>query len=188
MGIKQQGKYIKWVVSEVFALSVNRYSNLTNIHQFRGKAIEVVLHKQYMSTVNTTSACIAEMLNHTRNDVYTFAKCFDYLSIMHPGTNGFYTTRSKYININQGCVADTIHYSCVDNSGKPYVKNFLSTSSHCMCQKLINQPYIFLMHLRANSKTGGHSLHQITCPVTDHEDTITSNFLKKPVPKLPYNH
>jgi hypothetical protein len=189
IGIKQQAKYIRWVVSEVFALSVNRNSTRTNLGgHFTGKAIEVVMHKQYVSTENTTSACVADMLNSTQNDVYTFSKCFDYVSVMHPGTNPNYIQRSKYININQGCVSDTIHYSCVQNNHMHF-KNFISSSAHCLCHKVINQPYLFLMHFRANSKEGGHPLHQIHCAVTDHEDTVLSEFsLKGTQPKIPYKY
>ena len=188
VGIKKQAKYINWVVNEVFALTVTPHSTQSNLYDFRGKAMEVVLHKEYVSTENTTSKCLAEMLNSTQNDVYTFSKCFDYLSVMHPGTNKFDSVRSKYLNINQACVSDTIHHSCVRNNNHKYVRDFLSSSVHCMCHKVDAQPYLFLLHFRENGKSGGHSLHQITCSIEDHEDSINSQFLKHTTPRLPYNH
>ena len=185
-GIELQAKYVKWLVNEVFAFSVKKYSTMTNLLNFYGKAIEVVLHKQYVSTVNTTTACITDMISRERDDVYTFSKCFDYLSVMHPGTNPNYLVRSKYININQGCLSDTIHYSCVQNNHYKF-KKYFSSSTHCMCHKVINQPYVFLMHFRENGKSGGHSLHKIRCDLVDHEDTVYSDFRKKKLnPKFPY--
>lgn len=189
IGIEQQAKFINWVVREVFALSVNHGSNVTNLQNFKGKALEVVMHKQYVSTENTTSACIASMLNDARDDVYTFSKCFDYLSVMHPGSNKNYVMRSKYMNINQACVSDSVHFSCVQNNHMNFKKHFISSSAHCLCHKVINQPYLFLMHFRENGKDGGHKLKQIKCTLGDHEDTIEDEFkISKTQLKAPYPH
>lgn len=188
IGIKKQAKYIRWVVSEIFALTVSPNSTQSNLVNVRGKSLEVVMHKQYVSTENTTTACVADMVNSTQNDVYTFSKCFDYLSVMHPGTNKFASVRSKYMNINQGCVSDTIHYSCVQNNNHPWVKHFLSTSVHCECHKVMGNPYIFLLHFRENGKSGGHKLDHIKCSLNDHEDTLGTEFSKKTTPRLPYKY
>jgi hypothetical protein len=183
-GIKRQGRFIKWVINEIFALSVNPNSRRRNLRNFVGKGLEVVLHKEYVSTENTTTECVAEMLDNPRDDVYTFNKCFDYLSIMHPGTMRNAAVRSKYLNINQACVKDAIHHSCYDGlKGKSFP---LSSPFGCSCYRAYHQQYLFLMHFRENKKSGGHDMFQIRCTVPDHEEMINSVFSNKTAPKLPY--
>jgi hypothetical protein len=106
------------------------------------------------------------------------------LSVMHPGTTGYSRVRSKYLNINQACVSDTIHFSCGDGLRSKYGR--FSSSFGCMCHRVLSQPYLFLMHFRENKKSGGHEMNQILCSLSDHEEMIQSDFTKWTVAKTPY--